>query len=116
MLVILWDDLHKKHRNTRSLEEITIKIIALQEKDEHLKKIKTLVDKGEVKDFFLKENVLYKWENERELLVVLENMQNEVIRKLHNRGHFAVLKTEDLVKQEFYILNLRKKNSNSCCQ
>ena len=32
-----------------SLEEETIKIIASQEKDKHLKKIKILVDKGEVK-------------------------------------------------------------------
>ena len=46
---------------TRSLEEVTIKIIASQEKDEHVKKIKTLVNKGEVKEFFLKKNVLYKF-------------------------------------------------------
>ena len=52
---------------------------------------------------------MYKWESGSELLVAPENMQKEVIRKLRNRGHFAVLKTEDVVKQEFYIPNLRKK-------
>ena len=45
---------------TMSLEKVTIKIIASQEKDEHLKEIKILVNKEEVKEFFLKKNVLYK--------------------------------------------------------
>ncbi|XP_035224280.1 insertion element IS476 uncharacterized 39.2 kDa protein-like [Stegodyphus dumicola] len=36
-------------------------------------------------------------------------MEFEIIRGIHNKGHFAVQKTEDLLKRDFHISNATKK-------
>lgn len=48
-------------------------------------------------------------ENGKDMFVVPEEMYREYIRKIHERGHYSVSKTENLVKQEFYIAALMKK-------
>ncbi|GFY54922.1 transposon Tf2-6 polyprotein [Trichonephila inaurata madagascariensis] len=35
-------------------------------------------------------------------------MQTEIIKIIHEKGHFSVAKTEEVVKQEFFIPNLNK--------
>ncbi|GFY30429.1 blastopia polyprotein [Trichonephila clavipes] len=35
-------------------------------------------------------------------------MQVDVVKKAHSFGHFAVTKTEELVKRDYYFLNMRK--------
>ncbi|GBM15414.1 hypothetical protein AVEN_199667-1 [Araneus ventricosus] len=57
----------------------------------------------------MKENVLYLQDGVRELIVVPEAMEMESIREIHNKGHFAAQKTEDLLKRDFYISNVKKK-------
>lgn len=55
----------------------------------------------------MKNGVLYKALDDRELITVPRTMRNEIIRNAHRKGHFAISKTED-VKQDFYIPELRK--------
>jgi len=42
-------------------------------------------------------------------LVIPRSMQQQLIRKAHERGHFAVDKTEALVKRDYWIPGLRPK-------
>lgn len=42
-------------------------------------------------------------------MVVPERMQDQVIRKMHEQGHFSTAKTEDLVKANYWIPDLRPK-------
>ncbi|GFX03516.1 retrovirus-related Pol polyprotein from transposon 17.6 [Trichonephila clavipes] len=44
--------------------------------------------------------------NGRELIVIPKAMQAELIKLIHENGHFSVGKTEEIVKQEFFIQNL----------
>ncbi|GFU93676.1 hypothetical protein TNCV_3497271 [Trichonephila clavipes] len=44
--------------------------------------------------------------NGRELIVTLKAIQAELIKLIHENGHFSVGKTEEIVKQEFFIPNL----------
>ncbi|GBM59916.1 Transposon Tf2-8 polyprotein [Araneus ventricosus] len=94
---------------TRSQSEITRKIATAQEADEHIHLLKTLVEKGLRDDYIMKENVFFLQGGGRELIVVPEAMELEIIRVVHNKGHIAAQKTEDLLKRDFYISNVKKK-------
>lgn len=89
-------------------DEITHKIIIAQESDEYIKTLKNLLQQGQINDYVLKNNVLYKIVNDEEVLVVPEMMQVEVVKKCHSLGHFSVAKTEDVVKRDFYFPNIKK--------
>ncbi|GFW90093.1 retrovirus-related Pol polyprotein from transposon opus [Trichonephila clavipes] len=45
----------------------------------------------------------------RDLLVVPDEIQANIIKTAHERGHFAVLRTQDLVSKDFYIPRLKDK-------
>ncbi|GBN32457.1 hypothetical protein AVEN_142294-1 [Araneus ventricosus] len=77
----------------RSQSEITRKIATAHEAHERLHFLKTLVEKG-LGDL-IKENVLYLRDGGRELVVVPEAMELEIIRGIHNKEHFASQKSED---------------------
>lgn len=47
-----------------------------------------------------------------ELLMIPKNMQKEVIRHVHNKGHYAVAKTGIILKENCYIPQLRKQIEN----
>ncbi|GBM81579.1 Pro-Pol polyprotein [Araneus ventricosus] len=63
-------------------------------------------------DFFDKNEILYKYVDGRELIVVPRDMQTEIIKLAHEKGHFSAAKTEGVVKQEFFIPNLSKQVQN----
>lgn len=64
--------------------------------------------------------MLYKFETRGNFLIVPDEMQRETIRKTNDKEDFVIAKTEVLVKQEFFILKLRKQvetvtfNYNKC--
>ena len=60
-------------------------------------------------DYFIRHELLYFQQEGRDLLVVPKSMQNEIIRSAHERGHFAVKRTEELIKQDYYIPGLKQK-------
>ncbi|KAG5325021.1 POL3 protein, partial [Pseudoatta argentina] len=43
------------------------------------------------------------------LLVIPKSMQVDIIKQTHERGHFGVRKTEQLLKREFWFSEMRKK-------
>lgn len=67
-----------------------------------------LIEKGAGKDFIIRKGVVYKTENGRDLMVVPEEMITDLVRRVHNKGHFNSVKTEEVLKQDFFIPNMRK--------
>lgn len=87
-----------------------------QNADEHIQSIKKILESEEsYENYFSKNDILYKYENGRESLVVPQSMQLEIIKKAHDIGHFAIAKTEEVVKREFYMPKLKEKIQN-CIQ
>lgn len=71
--------------------------------------------RGEVKkiNYTVKNGVLYKVVENREVLVETDSMPVEVCKKVHLVGHFEIANTEDLIKRDFFFPNIRK-NSRKC--
>lgn len=81
-----------------------------QSQDEELQTIRELLkDKPSYNGYCLKNNILYKILDDDELLVVPKAMQREIIKQAHDRGHFAVKKTKELVSKEYFIPQLEDK-------
>lgn len=70
-----------------------------------------MVERGKEEYYFVKNDVLYRYDSRNELLIAPENMQAEIIKEICNKSHFAVAKTEEIVKRDFYILRLKVETS-----
>ncbi|GFW70483.1 transposon Tf2-8 polyprotein [Trichonephila clavipes] len=75
-------------------DEITAKIKNAQSNDEYITTIKQLVDSDKVNDFQIRNDILFKLVDGKELLVIPDSMQTEIIKRAHDKGHFAMAKTE----------------------
>ncbi|GFX36495.1 transposon Tf2-6 polyprotein [Trichonephila clavipes] len=87
-------------------DTLTSKLKKAQEEDDNIQTLKSLLEKQESEEFFERNGILYKYLNGRELIVTPKAMQAELIKLIHENGHFSVGKTEEIVKQEFFIPNL----------
>ncbi|GFX54371.1 transposon Ty3-I Gag-Pol polyprotein [Trichonephila clavipes] len=87
-------------------DTLTSKLKKTQEEDDNIQTLKSLLEKQESEEFFERNGILYKYINGRELIVTPKAMQAELIKLIHENGHFSVGKTEEIVKQEFFIPNL----------
>lgn len=70
------------NRNTvlvviHSHDELTAKIKIAQHEDEHMQSITKLIEKNVSSEYFVRNDILYKYENDRELLLIQTNMQKE---------------------------------------
>ncbi|GFX08210.1 transposon Tf2-9 polyprotein [Trichonephila clavipes] len=86
--------------------EITAKIKNVQINDEYITTIKQLVDSSKVNDFQIRNDIPFKLVEGKELLVVPDSMQTEIIKRAHDRGHFAVAKTEQIITLDYYFPKL----------
>ncbi|GFX21527.1 transposon Tf2-6 polyprotein [Trichonephila clavipes] len=84
----------------------TSKLKNAQEEDDNIQTLKSLLEKQESEEIFERNGILYKYLNGRELIVTPKAMQAELIKLIHESDHFSVGKTEEIVKQEFFIPNL----------
>jgi len=91
-------------------DNIVVKMTNAQKNDPELRAIMEVLKEKSYDDYFLRNDVLYKYKDRRKLLVVSQDMQTEIIQIAHSGGaHFSVKRTEENVKQEFYIPMLTKK-------
>ncbi|GFW47157.1 transposon Tf2-6 polyprotein [Trichonephila clavipes] len=93
---------------TITYDEITTKLANCQRNDEYINSLKTLLENKQINDFIVKNDVLYKIENDNDVLVVSQQMQTEIVKNIHSKGHLGINKTESMVKQSFYFSNVRK--------
>ncbi|GFX84351.1 transposon Tf2-11 polyprotein [Trichonephila clavipes] len=87
-------------------DTLTSKLENAQKEDDNIQTLKSLLEKQESEEFFERNGILYKYLNGQELIVTPKAMQAELIKLIHENGHFSVGKTEEIVKQEFFIPNL----------
>ncbi|GFS58341.1 transposon Tf2-9 polyprotein [Trichonephila clavipes] len=89
-------------------DTLALRLKNAQSKDEGIVTLKALLGRGNSQDFFERNEILYKFVNGCELIVAPSGMQTEIIKIIHEKGHFSAAKTEEVVKQEFFIPNLNK--------
>jgi len=88
---------------------LTARFRRAQEEDDGVRRLRDLVLRGQARDYVLRGNLLFRESNGDLQLVVPRRMQTQIIRRAHERGHFSVGKTEDLVKGDYWIPNLRRR-------
>lgn len=92
------DPLSRNLSEVMSLREDNDSLIArlsnAQREDETLKPIIKLDESGNSSDYSLRNNILYKNSDGNMLFVVPKAMQVEVIKQMHEQGHFGVRKVE----------------------
>ncbi|GFW20469.1 transposon Tf2-9 polyprotein [Trichonephila clavipes] len=93
-------------------DEITAKIKNAQSNDEYTTTIKQLVDSDKVNDFQIRNDILFKLVDGKELLVIPDSMQTEIIKRAHDKGHFAVAKNEQIITLDYYFPKLTSKVQN----
>lgn len=80
-----------------------------QSADNNLKEIFKAIERDHLEGYLIRGGLLYKEDNGDIRLVVPKAMQSQVIRKTHEQGHFGIVKTEALVRKDYWIPNLRLK-------
>ncbi|GBM76597.1 Transposon Tf2-9 polyprotein [Araneus ventricosus] len=93
-------------------DTLTARLKRAQQEDEYTQSLRSMIGSNSDSDFFDKNEILYKYVDGRELIVVPRDMQTEIIKLAHEKGHFSAAKTEGVVKQEFFIPNLSKQVQN----
>lgn len=79
-----------------------------QLKDDWIRAVSKILEKESYEDFFMKAGVLHK-DPVKELVVVPEVMEEEIMRIAHQQGHFSAKKTQELIERTFYIPRLAGK-------
>jgi len=99
------DSLHSKLKNVQSQEDELKAIIDI------------LAEKSIHNNFFLRSGLLYKLVNDDEVIVVPPILQREVIRQAHEKGHFSVKKTKEILGKKYYIPKFEDKIQRQikCC-
>lgn len=81
-----------------------------QQDDAECKLIMDILDvKSEYKDYVIRRGTLYKFNNGNFLLVVPRALQTQLIRSVHERGHFGAQKVMDVLRQDYAIDKLDMK-------
>ncbi|GFT61874.1 transposon Tf2-9 polyprotein [Trichonephila clavipes] len=88
---------------------VHLQFLKAQQADDQITTIKTLLETTPHDNYIVKNELLYKTVNGTDLLVVPDEMQANIIKTAHERGQFAVLRTQDLVSKDFYIPRLKDK-------
>ncbi|GFX28241.1 transposon Tf2-8 polyprotein [Trichonephila clavipes] len=98
-------------------DTLTSKLEKAQEKVDNIQTLKSLLEKQESEESFERNGILYKYLNGQELNVISTEMQAELIKLIHENGHFSVGKTEKIAKREIFIpilTNVIKKVTVNC--
>ncbi|GFX70341.1 uncharacterized protein TNCV_2955611 [Trichonephila clavipes] len=77
-------------------DTLTSKLKNAQEEDDNIQTLKSLLEKARIRRIFERNGILYKYLNGRELIVTPKAMQAELIKLIHENGHFSVGKPKKL--------------------
>lgn len=90
-------------------KEVSNGLRECQAKDEHLTVIMKILEKQSYEDYSVQGGVLMKTVNGKTVVVVPEQMQMDIMRKVHDNGHFGVVKMTEVIEQDYFIPRLREK-------
>ncbi|GBO13085.1 Retrovirus-related Pol polyprotein from transposon 297 [Araneus ventricosus] len=91
-----------------SFDNILPRLKSAQDNDNEVKAIKELLRISAYENYCDRNGIFYKFVEGKELVVVPDSMQTEIIRNAHERGHTGVKYTEKL-QDYYYIPKLRQK-------
>lgn len=80
-----------------------------QNENDELQKIRESIRKNQATHFVERGGLIFRENKGSEYLVVPQQMQYQIIRRMHEQGHFSAAKTEDLIKANYWISDLRPK-------
>ncbi|GBN24637.1 Transposon Ty3-G Gag-Pol polyprotein [Araneus ventricosus] len=92
-----------------SFDNILPRLKSAQDNDNEVKAIKELLRISAYENYCDRNGILYKFVEGKELVVVPDSMQTEIIRNAHERGHTGVKYTEKYLLDYYYIPKLRQK-------
>lgn len=82
-------------------------LIIAQQKDDHVKAIKEVLNNKPYEDYVMHNGLLCKNIDGNIVIVVPEQMQLSLVRKAHEQGHFKQKKLEAIICKEFFIPSLK---------
>ena len=91
---------------------LLVRLRGAQNEDADLRKICEIVEKYRADGYVIQNDVLYRVVDDVPLVVVPKPMQAQV-RRVHERGHFGVTKTEVLLRRDFWFKGIRQKVEKS---
>ena len=86
---------------------IIVRLREVQKEDVDLRKIRENAERCRENGNAVRNDILYKEVNDVPLNVVPKQMQTQVVRQMHKRGHFGTAKTEALLKRDYWFKELR---------
>ncbi|GBN76983.1 Pro-Pol polyprotein [Araneus ventricosus] len=92
-----------------SFDNILPRLKSAQDNDNEVKAIKELLRISAYENYCDRNGILYKFVEGKELVVVPDSMQTEIIRNALERGHTGVKYTEKHLQDYYYIPKLRQK-------
>ncbi|GFY77952.1 hypothetical protein TNIN_250031 [Trichonephila inaurata madagascariensis] len=90
-------------------DSIVHRIKESQELDPHILSIKSRLQNGPYDNYCIKNNILYKFIDGAEVLVIPDEMQHHFIKNAHDKGHFSVKRTLEHIKNNYFIPQLQSK-------
>ena len=86
---------------------IIVRLREAQKEDIDLRKIRESAEQCREDEYAVRNDILYKEVNDVPLIVVPKQMQTQIVRQAHERGHFGTVKTEALLKRDFWFKGMR---------
>lgn len=98
-------------------DTVLMMIKSEQDKEERLRVIKQLLAKESYEDYSLENGLLVKRSGTKNAVVLPSSMCHDVIRKVHENGHFGVKKMIEAIQNDYYIPKLKEKLEHyvECC-
>lgn len=88
---------------------LTTRLKKAQSIDSDIQKIFELVKSTKTTDYVVKGELLFRENNNELLIVVPKSMQSQIIRQAHEVGHFSIAKTEAIIRNDYWIPNVKPK-------
>lgn len=86
---------------SESEDSILVRIRKAQQEDVSCQKLFQLAEHKQHNDYVVKNGLLYKEINDDLLLVLPKSMQCQIVRRVHESGHFVIGKTEMIIKRDY---------------
>lgn len=80
-----------------------------QNRDDKIVAIMKILETTDYEDYTVQSDVLMRMVNGKNVLVVPCEMQMDIIRKVHENGHFSSKKVSEIIEQDYFIPKLRAK-------
>lgn len=90
-------------------DSIVAKVRTTQVDDSNLNAFRGALKIKPIDELTLSGGILYKFDDGRDLLVVLDSMQDKILQLINQKNYLSAKRTEDIIQKEYFIPDLKKK-------